>query len=379
MDRRSLILGGMASAAKSLLSNPAHRSPMQVISDGAGIDSLDQLAKRRGLYFGCAVRPDQLRAEQDLRETVIQQCSHITPEISLKWDVLERSRGELDFSDADDIASFAARYSKEMRGHTLLWHKSVPAWAVPLLREKDGWRTVSRYFSSVIPRYGDVARRWDVVNEPVEIDDQRSDGLRNNVFLSAFGPGYIANALEEARIFSPHADLTINEYGLEYDSEEQQARRRALLNLLEGLRKENTPITGLGLQSHLDLRRGTVSQPSLKAFLKEVTDLGLFVEVTELDVKESAYTASMVDRDMMVADEVNRYLDILLDAAPVKGVSTWGISDRHSWLEVTEEDYARFPGAWQGDTGPGLNRGLPYDAAMRPKMMYAAIAKAFGE
>jgi endo-1,4-beta-xylanase len=87
----------------------------------------------------------------------------------------------------------------------------------------------------------------------------------------------------------------------------------------------------------------------------------------------------MVDRDMMVADEVNRYLDILLDAAPVKGVSTWGISDRHSWLEVTEEDYARFPGAWQGDTGPGLNRGLPYDAAMRPKMMYAAIAKAFGE
>src|ERR1700722_17023883 len=128
MDRRSLILGGMASAAKSLLSNPAHRSPMQGLSDGAGLDSLDQLAKRRGLYFGCAVRPDQLRAEQDLRETVIQQCSHITPEISLKWDVLERSRGELDFSDADDIASFAARYSKEMRGHTLLWHKSVPAW-----------------------------------------------------------------------------------------------------------------------------------------------------------------------------------------------------------------------------------------------------------
>jgi GH35 family endo-1,4-beta-xylanase len=41
----------------------------------------------------------------------------------------------------------------------------------------------------------------------------------------------------------------------------------------------------------------------------------------------------------------------------VSDVLTWGLSDRQSWLEVLEEDYRRFPGAWTGADGPGLNRG----------------------
>ena len=56
---------------------------------------------------------------------------------------------------------------------------------------------------------------------------------------------------------------------------------------------------------------------------------------------------------------------------------TWGLSDRQSWLEVLEEDYRRFPGAWTKGDGPGLNRGLPYDAGMHRKPMYRAIEAAF--
>jgi endo-1,4-beta-xylanase len=58
-------------------------------------------------------------------------------------------------------------------------------------------------------------------------------------------------------------------------------------------------------------------------------------------------------------------------------VLTWGLSDRQSWLEVLEEDYRRFPGAWTKGDGPGLNRGLPYDASMQRKPMYRAIEAAF--
>jgi len=61
----------------------------------------------------------------------------------------------------------------------------------------------------------------------------------------------------------------------------------------------------------------------------------------------------------------------------VSGVVTWGLSDRQSWLEVQAQDYQRFPGAWAKGDGPGLNRGLPYDASMRPKPMYRAIEAAF--
>jgi len=76
-----------------------------------------------------------------------------------------------------------------------------------------------------------------------------------------------------------------------------------------------------------------------------------------------------------VADEVRRYLDVVLDQRAVTGVTTWGLSDRHSWLEVTKADYDRFPGAWAHGGGPGLNRGLPYDSNLQRKPMYFAIAE----
>ena len=102
----------------------------------------------------------------------------------------------------------------------------------------------------------------------------------------------------------------------------------------------------------------------------------LAIIVTELDVKESNYIASAQERDRLVADEVRRYLDVLLSMPYVLGVTTWGLSDRHSWLEVTPEDYARFPHAWTHGDGPGLNRGLPFDSSMRPKPMYYALRSA---
>jgi endo-1,4-beta-xylanase len=83
------------------------------------------------------------------------------------------------------------------------------------------------------------------------------------------------------------------------------------------------------------------------------------------------------DRDWRVAGEVKTYLDVALAEPAVKGVITWGLSDRRSWLYVTDEDYARYAGVWKGDDGPGVNRGLPLDASMQRKPMYHAIASAF--
>ena len=219
------------------------------------------------------------------------------------------------------------------------------------------------------------SREWDVVNEPIETG-HRMDGLRRNVFLEAFGPDYIRRALVEARALAPRARLMLNEYSLEYDSREERDRRYLFLKLVEGLRRSGAPLDGIGLQGHLDLRKGTVATSSIAAFLRELAGMGLAIVVTELDVKEAEYTAPADRRDRMAADEVRRYLDTVLAEPAVTGVVTWGLSDRHSWLEVLEEDYRRFPGAWTERGWAGLNRGLPYDASMRRKPMYAAIEAA---
>jgi endo-1,4-beta-xylanase len=366
LNRRTLLI--TASAAIAACAPMAGRAE-QATTGLAG------LAAQRGLYFGAAIQTEHLQAERDFHDAVLRECSHLSPEVALNWAAMEPARGQLALTRMDDFATFAADTDKSVHGHLLLWHRAVPDWAAQALREGRDWRLVTRFFASVMPRYGEAIGRWNVVNEPIQVGN-RSDGLRQNVFLEVFGPDYIRRALEEARLFAPKAELFINEYSLEYDLPEEAERRRQFLKLIEGLKAAGAPLDGVGLQSHLDLGKGSISEAAVSNFVGELHQLGVTVAVTELDVKEAAYTAPLPVRDAMVGEEIQRYLEVVLAWPCVSGVTTWGLSDRHSWLEITKADYARFPGAWSSGDGPGLNRGLPFDASMRPKPMYSAIEAA---
>lgn len=336
--------------------------------------SLSSTFSRNNLYFGSAVRIEEVERNQDFRNLLLRECDYFTPEVALKWAAVERSPGSFNFTSMDALANFALANKKRLCGHTLVWHKSVPQWAPSLLLEKDGWKYMQRYFQAALARYGHAIAEWDVINEPIETG-YRMDGLRNSLFLEAFGADYIVRALWEARQLAPQAKLMINEFGLEYDSQVERDRRYHFLKLLERLKRAGVPLDGVGLQAHLDLSKGTLSADVLGRFLKEIADLGLFIVISELDVKEREYILPVEQRDDRVADETKRYLDIALGQPAVRGLVTWGLSDRHSWLQVTQEDLARYPNAWKDGSTPGLNRGLPFDYSLRPKPMYRAIAE----
>jgi endo-1,4-beta-xylanase len=366
---RRFVLGGLAAAA-----------PLSVLAGQAAQDvietpSLSREAARGGRFFGAAVRLDTINAEQDLHDAVLRDCSHLTPEIEMQWKAIEPEPGEVSFTALDDLTGFAEAAQKGVIGHSLLWHLGAPAWANERLRDDRNWRLISRHFAAVLPRFNDQIGHWIVVNEAID-PGANPEGLRANVFLDAFGPDYIPRALEEARAHAPKTRLMINEFGLEYGFEVERDKRFLFLKLLERLRSSGAPLDGVGIQAHLDLQKGEVSQAEIASFLHEIANMGLFVVITELDVKESNYKALARDRDMFVGDEVRRYLEVALNEPAVVGVTTWGVSDRHSWLEVTQADRDRFAGAWTHGDGPGLNRGLPYDSDMRRKPMYRAIASA---
>ena len=329
-----------------------------------GAEAMKDRAGRAGMLFGAAVRASHLREDADFRAAITRECSVITPELELKWAWLEPQRGQLSFTDADQIASFAARTGKAMHGHALLWHLSIAPWAADMLYHQPDWAIVHRFLASVIPRYGEVTTTWDVVNEPLEMG-HRMDGLRPSPYLQAFGPDYIRRALEDARLFAPKAKLFINEFGLDYDFPVERDRRYLLLKLLEGLKKAGAPIDGLGMQAHLELRKQEHFDPKLLAqFFNDVGSLGLEIRISELDVKEADGTLPTAARDARVANAVRRYLDVAMANRAVGTIGCWGLSDRYSWLES--------PGG-----GAGLNRGLPLDSALRPKPMYHAISEAY--
>lgn len=362
LTRRQFAASLLGSAAAALLPVPqAH----------AGSLSLNELARRSGRVFGAAMRSDQLATEPALREAAATQCGMLTPEIHLKWNSIEHRKGSFWFQPVDDLLAFAANNGQQVYGHTLLWEQGTPGWALRELKARRDWRLVSGHMERVLGRYGTAIGVWDVVNEPIDTQGGKQ-GLRRNTFHRAFGPGYIEQALETARHYAPHARLMLNDYSFEYDNPVEADRRKAFLKLLAGLKGRGVPLDGVGVQAHLDLGKGPLKRKVIAPFLQEIADMGLEIHITELDVKERDYRATAEARDVRVAEEVSRYLDIALDQRAVKGVTAWGLSDRHSWLRVERGD--RVDRKRHGDPAP--NRGLPYDAAMRPKPMYRALAQA---
>jgi endo-1,4-beta-xylanase len=156
--------------------------------------------------------------------------------------------------------------------------------------------------------------------------------------------------------------LTINEYGLEYGNQVESDRRYLFLKLLERLKRAGAPLDNVGLQSHLDHGKGPLAEPEIERMLREIAGMGLAITVTELDVKEAEPGRPVAERDQRAAAAIKQYLEIVLDQPAVRGVVTWGLSDRHSWLSE----------------GGAINRGLPFDPEMRPTPVFSALLEAFG-
>jgi len=375
VKRRDLIIGAAAALSVGQLIGCARVDTTQTGSVTATPDqtqarqprpatpppvrALRSAASSRGLYFGAAIQSATL-GDSRFRASVVRDCSIITPEWAMKWDSIAPSRN-YNFGEMDQLASFASRNGLTMRGHTLLWHKSLPRWAASALAANRDWALIDDHFSKVIGRYGNQVREWDVVNEPIE-PSHGGNGLRQNQFYKAFGEAYIERALESAKARAPRARMVINEYGLEYNSGYEGQRRLSLLRLLERLRSRGAPVDTVGLQAHLDLRKGNVYADGIYGMMRDIRGMGLKVAITELDVAEANTGLSIERRDALVADETRRYLDIVLQFNNVLGVSTWGLSDSHSWLRTQRS---------------AANRGLPYDREWQAKPMHSAILTAF--
>jgi endo-1,4-beta-xylanase len=179
------------------------------------------------------------------------------------------------------------------------------------------------------------------------------------------GPDYIDLAHRTAREADPTALLVVNEYGVELDSPEHEARRAALLDLLRRMQRSGTPVDAVGIQGHLPCAGGPpFSASRLRRFLAEIARLGLTIQITELDVIDNDAPADRTTRDKMVADADSRFLDAALDEPAVKMVLTWGLSDRYSWLAKSRRD--QLP-----------SRPLPFGADLEPKPAFEAMARAF--
>jgi endo-1,4-beta-xylanase len=335
--------------------------------------ALRKLAAEKGLLYGTTISAGQISGDPRFVDLVLQQTGLVVAENDMKWQDMNRGvRGDDDYSPADTVAAFALENDLALRGHNLLWYHRTPNWFFDLDGRQEIESAIVERIRRLAGRYRGMVHSWDVVNEPIEPKDGRPDGLRTGVFLEMFGPDYLDLAYRTARETDPAARLVVNEYDVELDTPEQEARRTVLLNLLERMRVSGTPVDALGVQAHLSCAGGPpFSAARLRRFLADVAGLGLTIQITELDVTDENAPADEAVRDRLVADTYSRFLDTALDEPAVKVVVTWGLSDRHSWIVRNETHESK----WRGDSMP--SRPLPFDADLKPKPAFEALAQAF--
>ena len=313
--------------------------------------------------FGAAVRADALRNDAAYRQAVKEFCQLVVPESELKWATVQPKRGQFNFSEADFIVQFARSNGLSVRGHTLAWYAALPPWTAEISSRAEAEAELTGHIRQTVTRYASEIKSWDVVNEAIAERPASASDLRESIWTRHIGPDYIPLAFRTAHACAPSARLFINDYDIEFEGAQFQAKRDAFLALLRRLKDDDVPVHGVGVQAHLIGSR-TIDQKRLGEFLRAVHDLGLDIMVTELDVIDDEFPGDEALRDKLVAQKTRELLDCVFSVAVPTGVLTWGLSDKYTWVPIY---YKRRDGL--------ANRPLPLDLDMRVKPMYSVISE----
>ncbi|KKW92809.1 MULTISPECIES: endo-1,4-beta-xylanase [Sphingobium] len=365
MKRREFLAGALALGACSPV--PSSRAEASISSEG-----LAAHARRSGRYFGAAIKSRQLREDPDFTAAVARECDMVVQEYELKRGTTEPRPGKYDFSGADQIIAFAQDHGMKARGHALVWYAAQPDWLEPALKQADltgREKLMTSYIDIAMPRYAGKIGEWDVVNEAIEPNDGRADGMRaKSMWLDALGEDYIDIAFHRAREVDPRPMRFLTDFGLEHDSPRCERRRTAMLKLLDRLMARNVPVDAVGIQGHLKPYKEGFDQAVFARFLEQLSGYGLALSVTEFDVADKGGPPNPDKRDGEIASVAKAFLDVALDNPAMRSVLCWGLSDRYSWLS-NYPDYKWSDGQ--------LSRVLPLDGQMRRKPLWDAIASAF--
>ncbi len=331
-----------------------------------GSNSLKAHASRRGMIAGAAVVMRALERDPVLQELIAEQYGILVPEGELKWRALRPTPTGYDFAASDALFDFAAKHHMLVRGHTLVWHNSVPDWLRNSAGTLDVRQLLVDHIKTVVGRYRGRVHSWDVVNEAILPADAQPNGLRKSFWHEAIGPDYLDLAYRTAREADPHAKLTYNDYGVEYDSDDNADRRKHILALLQRMQQNTVPLDAVGIQAHIHAASPYPIGEGLSSYIESIRAMGLDVYLTEMDVNEDDLAFDDVaQRDQAVAKTYQQFLDVALANPAVKLMLTWGVSDRRTWLNDGPTHHRKQPKRPQ--------RSLLFDPQYRPTPAYFAV------
>lgn len=329
----------------------------QATAQLGSLSTLREVAADRGFFIGAAVpTPANVSGEVLLS----REFNGLGAENAFKWSHLAKKVGNYDFSTADLFVDYAQQHDMRLRGHTLIWGRGGrPHDLETIIRESDAPEETLRqlmrdHIETVLTRYRGKVAAWDVVNEPMAYS---GIGLDKNVFFDNLGEEFVDLSFHLAREFDPDAELVLNEQisASEYGGPSAVD----FLGFVRRLLDRGAPVDGVGLQGHM---LTDVPDPdALLAYLREIEQLGLFIEFTEMDMRVGLFGR---DADPLgsQAAAYHRLGEVFAAVPAVRGAMFWGATDAETWLD-------HFP---PFDAG-APNQPLLFNQHLDPKPAYYAF------
>lgn len=238
----------------------------------------------------------------------------------------------------------------------------------PIVAEKVD-SALKRWIRASVTRYPGKVKAWDVVNEPYT---DGSPVLRNGTgttgdtyyWAEFLGRAYISKAFNYAREYDATSDLFLNDYNLEYNP----AKLDSFVALVSELKTKGVPITGVGTQMHISIN---TDKAGIDNMFSKLAATGLKVKISELDIRiNPSNTVGFTPTQMLFEQQAAMYKYVLqsyyskVPTAQRYGVTVWGITDKFSWIIVSQgkedmpllfdQNYqkkAAYTGLWQGLKG----------------------------
>lgn len=372
LTRRSFLVRGAVGAAAVLGGGTrllTRAAPAWAAPSGA----IFQQAAAKGILYGSSTATWQFEPDPDYAALFQREAGMLFTEDDLLWYRLKPTQSSpLDFSYGDRALAFAQGNGQPMFAAHLVWDEGLgDGWPPDQLYNLSTQEARDILFGTIqqeVAHYAGQVKAWVVANEVTDGRRKDTNGFWTvEPYYQTIGPTYVEEAFNLAHQLDPNALLVINEFGFETGSD-ASARRTSVLKVIDYLKSKNVPVHALGIQAHLDATRfaRNFDTAAYRTFLSNVAARGLYIFITEMDVKDDGLSADIATRDAGVADVYSRYLSVALAEPAVKIVTNFGLSDRYTWLQ---EDFPRQDGA--------ARRPLPFDDQLQPKPAYNAILQAF--
>jgi endo-1,4-beta-xylanase len=319
-------------------------------------------ADKIGMLVGAAVNPAKFTEDQ-YASTLAREFNMIEAENVMKWGAVRPKRETFNFQPGDEVVKFAKAHGMKIRGHCLLWSEYNPGWL-----EKGGYTAeqlsalLREHIARVMKHFSGQVFAWDVVNESFEADGDIETSIwydAPGIGLKGKGTAYIEQAFRWAREADPKALLFYNDY----DAEGLNAKSDAIYSMVKDFKRRGVPIDGVGMQLHI-FKLSTDEISSMQQNMKRLTDLGLQVHITEMDValpmKDGVLTSQA---DLEKQAEIYRFVATsCLQNPKCTAFQTWGFTDKYSWV----------PGFTKGEKGEALIFNRNYER----KPAYDSLLKA---